>query len=53
MAVELAKKTRQRPDPIALATKGRQTSYEVNNDDGLKPKVRIGNIRPKLKVRKA
>lgn len=31
--VELAKATRKRPDPVAIATKGRQTSYEADDMD--------------------
>ena len=38
--VVLAKKTRTRADPIAIATKGRQTSYDAT-DMSLKTKATV------------
>ena len=41
MSVYLAKNVRTRPDPTALATKGRQTSFESDISTGNKSKVRV------------
>ena len=40
MAVTLANKVRKLQDPIAIASKGRQTTYEPNGSE-LKTKARV------------